>query len=104
MEICRIEFAQHRELWPRADDKPASLVIGSFALPECLQVSVNGHQRHSEHFAELGLGEWERTRVGLDEASEPSSMELLAKEMRNPRGAVPTAIVGDTFAEDRRIY
>jgi hypothetical protein len=79
-------------------------VISSFALPKRLQVSVNGHQRHSEHFAELGLCERQRTRVGLDEASESRSMELLAKEMCNPRGAVPAAVVGNTFAEDRRIY
>ncbi len=30
-------------------------------------------------------------------------MELLAKEMRYPRHAMPAAVVGDTFAENRRV-
>jgi hypothetical protein len=45
-------------------------VIGDLGLPQCLQVPINGHQRHSEHLAELGLSEWQRTSVGFHEPGE----------------------------------
>jgi hypothetical protein len=56
-------------------------VIGDLGLPQCLQVPINGHQRHSEHLAELGLSEWQRRSVGFHEPGEFGSIELLAKEV-----------------------
>ena len=65
---------------------------------------INGHQRHSEHLAELGLSEWQRTSVGFHEPGEFGSIELLAKEVRDPRRTVSAAVVSDALAEDRRVY
>jgi len=91
MEISRIEFAQRCEFRPRADEELAGPVIGDLGLPQCLQVPINGHQRHSEHLAELGLSEWQRTSVGFHEPGEFGSIELLAKEVRDPRRTVSAA-------------
>jgi hypothetical protein len=79
-------------------------MIGGFGLPQCLQVPINTHQRHSEHLAELGLSEWQRTSVGFDEAGEFGSIELLAKEMGESGLTVSAAVISDAFAEDRRVY
>ena len=43
-------------------------------------------------------------KLGFREPGEFGSIELLAKEMREPRRAVPAAVVSDAFAEDRRVY
>jgi hypothetical protein len=45
-------------------------MIGGFRLPQRLQVPIDAHQRHSEHFAELSLREWQRTSVGFHEPGE----------------------------------
>ena len=104
MEISRIEFAQRCEFRPRADEELAGPVIGDLGLPQCLQVPINGHQRHSEHLAELGLSEWQRRSVGFHEPGEFGSIELLAKEVRDPRRTVSAAVVSDALAEDRGVY
>lgn len=103
MEINRIEFAERRKFCPGVDNEPPRLVIGGFASPQRLQVPVDGHQRHSEHFAELRLCERQRTRIAVGEAGDFCSVELLAKEMREPTRSVSAAVVGDAFAENRRV-
>lgn len=104
MEIYRIEFAERCEFRPGVDNQPACLVIGGFASPQRLQMPVDGHQRHSEHLAQLSLCERQRTSIGVGEAGDFCSDELLAKEMRDPARSVSAAVVGDAFAEYRRVY
>ena len=104
MEIHRIKLAERREFPPRVNKQFARPVIGGFGLPQRLQVPIDAHQRHSEHLAELSLREWQRTRVGFHEPSEFGPVELLAKEMRDPRRAMTAAVIGDAFAEDGRVY
>ena len=104
MKIFRVELTQRREFRPRADEQLARPVISGFGLSQRLQVAIGAHQRHPEHFAELGLCERQRTSVVLHEPGEFGPIELLAKEMRDPRRAMTAAVVGDALAEDRRVY
>jgi hypothetical protein len=84
VEISGVEFAQRGEFRPGADEQLAGSVIGGFGLPQRLQVSIDTHERHAEHFAELGLSERQRARVGVCEPGEFGSMKLLAEEMSDP--------------------
>lgn len=104
MEISRIELSERYEFRPRADDQLAAFVISGFGSPKCLQVTINGYQRHSEHLPELGLCKRQGTSVGVGQASDFGPIELLAKEMRDPRRSMSAAVVRNAFAEDRRVY
>jgi hypothetical protein len=76
VEISGVEFAQRGEFRPGADKQLAGSVIGGFGLPQRLQVSIDTHERHAEHFAELGLSERQRARVGVCEPGEFGSAAL----------------------------
>lgn len=103
MEIPGVEFAERCEFRPGADEQRARFVIGGFGSPQRLQMAIDAHQRQAEHLAELSLRERQRTGIAFRQPGEFGALELLAKEMSNPRHTVPAAVVGDTFAKDRRV-